>query len=72
MNFTKQRVSLGFANIPRSAISTALGVSKTYAGDVRTGRLLPHPRHWKKLAELVGIFEDQQNSISHVPGRDTL
>jgi hypothetical protein len=41
-------------NIPRSAISTALGVSKTYAGEIRTGRSLPHPRHWLTLAKLVG------------------
>jgi hypothetical protein len=43
------------ANIPRSTISTALGVSKTYAGEIRTGRSLPHPRHWQKLAKVTGV-----------------
>jgi CRISPR-associated endonuclease Cas1 len=45
------------ASIPRSAIGTALGVSKTYAGEIRAGKSLPHPRHWQTLAKLVGISE---------------
>jgi ribosomal protein L37E len=43
------------ANIPRSTISTALGVSKTYASEIRAGKSLPHPRHWQALAQLVGV-----------------
>jgi hypothetical protein len=45
------------SNIPRSAISSTLGVSKTYAGEIRTGRCLPHTRHWQALAKLIGISE---------------
>jgi hypothetical protein len=26
-----------------------------YAKDIRIGKCRPHPRHWVKLAELVGV-----------------
>jgi hypothetical protein len=39
-----------------SAIASALGVSLTYATDIRAGRRRPHPRHWLALAGLVGIW----------------
>jgi CRISPR-associated endonuclease Cas1 len=58
--FYETKIQPLLANIPRSAISNALGVSKTYAGEIRTGKSLPHPRHWQRLAKLVAIFEDQQ------------
>jgi|ERR1700730_10548667 hypothetical protein len=32
-----------------------LGVSEPYAADIRAGRRRPYPRHWRKLAELVGV-----------------
>jgi hypothetical protein len=38
-----------------SAIASALGVSIPYAADIQAGRHLPHPRHWLKLADLVGV-----------------
>jgi hypothetical protein len=38
-----------------SALSSALGVSASYAADIRAGRRRPHPRHWQALAELVSI-----------------
>jgi hypothetical protein len=53
--FYETKIQPLLGNIPRSAISTALGVSKTYASEIRTGKSLPHPRHWQKLAELVGL-----------------
>jgi hypothetical protein len=53
--FYETKIQRLLSNISRSVISAALGVSKTYAGEIRTGKLLPHPRHWKKLAQLVGI-----------------
>jgi CRISPR-associated endonuclease Cas1 len=52
--FYETKIQPLLPNIPRSVISTALGVSKTYAGEIRTGRSLPHPRHWLTLAKLVG------------------
>jgi len=36
-------------------IVTALSVSEPYALRIRSGRLVPHPRHWLKLGKLVGI-----------------
>jgi CRISPR-associated endonuclease Cas1 len=53
--FYETKIQPLLCNIPRSAISAALGVSKTYAGEIRTGRSLPHPRHWQTLASLVGV-----------------
>jgi hypothetical protein len=43
------------ANIRSNAISAALGVSWQYAAHIRRGLRRPHPRHWLKLAELVGV-----------------
>jgi hypothetical protein len=43
------------ARFTRPAIAAALDVSIKYAGDVRAGTRIPHPRHWERLAELVGI-----------------
>jgi len=36
-------------------LAAALGVSTPYAVDIRAGRHRPHPRHWRPLAELVGV-----------------
>ncbi len=38
-----------------SVLSSTLGVSEPYAVDIRAGRRVPHPRHWQRLAGLVGI-----------------
>ena len=43
------------ANLTVPAIRGALGVSKSYATDVRAGKRLPHPRHWHTLAGLAGV-----------------
>jgi hypothetical protein len=40
-------------------VRMALGVSKSYATNIRIGRRLPHPRHWRTLARLVGISNPQ-------------
>ena len=40
-----------------SVIATRLGISIPYAADVRSGRRVPHPRHWQTLAQLVGISQ---------------
>jgi hypothetical protein len=36
-------------------IMNAIGVSWLYASQIRRGMKRPHPRHWAKLAELVGV-----------------
>ena len=38
-----------------AAIAIALNVSIQYAIDIRRCKRIPHPRHWQKLAELIGI-----------------
>ena len=49
------RIQPLLCEIATSAISTKLGVSWMYAKDIRIGKCRPHPRHWVKLAELVGV-----------------
>jgi len=34
-------------------VMEALQISKPYAVDIRSGKRVPHPRHWEKLARLV-------------------
>jgi CRISPR-associated protein Cas1 len=46
-------------NLSCSAIALALGVSLPYAVDIRSGKHLPHPRHWQALGDLVGVKRDQ-------------
>lgn len=46
--------------IPTSATSLALGVSKPYASEVRKGHV-SHPRHRQALAELVGISRESSH-----------
>jgi len=43
------------AAISTSTISSRIGVSRWYAGRIRSGRRRPHPRHWQALAELIGV-----------------
>jgi CRISPR-associated endonuclease Cas1 len=43
------------AEITVPAIATALDISRPYATDVRTGKRVPHPRHWVTLARLAGV-----------------
>jgi hypothetical protein len=43
------------ARISSSAIASAIGVSRCYAGQIRKGRHQPHPRHRQALAVLAGI-----------------
>lgn len=45
------------ANLTVSHIRAALGVSKRDATNIRAGKRLPHPRHWKTLAQLAGVSE---------------
>jgi len=42
----------GLAYVPLGALVTATGLSKTACGAIRSGKKVPHPRHWKALREL--------------------
>jgi CRISPR-associated endonuclease Cas1 len=46
------------AGITVPVISSTLGVSEPYAALIRVGRCLPHPRHWRTLARLAGVWHD--------------
>jgi uncharacterized Zn finger protein (UPF0148 family) len=37
-------------------LSSILSLSQAYAAEIRAGRQLPHPRHWRVLGTLVGIY----------------
>ncbi len=50
------RPRLGSVTI--SAIAAELGVSESYAADIRVGRRRPHPRHWQALALLAGCLSN--------------
>jgi CRISPR-associated endonuclease Cas1 len=43
------------AHVTVSTIMSALNVCASYAADIRRGRRRPHPRHWEKVARLVGV-----------------
>jgi CRISPR-associated endonuclease Cas1 len=43
------------AKAPITAIVSATGLRRSSAAENRRGRRIPHPRHWRKLAELVGV-----------------
>jgi len=51
----REKIRPRLAGVTVPAISSALGVSDPYATDVRSGRRIPHPRHWHTLARLVDI-----------------
>jgi hypothetical protein len=48
----KNQVVPRLKEITCPVIAQALDVTETYAANIRAGRYLPHPRHWKRLFEL--------------------
>jgi CRISPR-associated endonuclease Cas1 len=50
----REKVQPLLARITVPNIATALGVSEPYATDIRAGKRVPHPRHWLRLAQLIG------------------
>jgi len=36
-------------------LMAAMGISKPYAINIRSGKRIPHPRHWELLAKLAGL-----------------
>jgi CRISPR-associated endonuclease Cas1 len=56
-----EKVQPALAAITISILAATLGISESYAADIRVGRHQPHPRHWARLAELVGVSPDLPN-----------
>jgi CRISPR-associated protein Cas1 len=45
----------GLAGVKLTEIMAATGLSKSTASQIRSGRTVPHVRHWPALAELAGL-----------------
>ncbi|MHB8486038.1 MAG: CRISPR-associated endonuclease Cas1 [Candidatus Acidiferrales bacterium] len=56
--FYREKIQPRLATFAVSAVSSALGVSKPYATDIRSGKRVPHPRHWFRLARFVEVAQN--------------
>jgi CRISPR-associated endonuclease Cas1 len=59
-----ERIQPRLMEITVAVIASALRVSEPYASDIRTGRRVPHPRHWQVLVRLVGGLSDGQSRVN--------
>jgi CRISPR-associated protein Cas1 len=50
-----KQIQPALSSVAKSQIRSLLGVSEPYSSDIQAGRRIPHPRHWQRLAELVGV-----------------
>jgi CRISPR-associated protein Cas1 len=50
-----RKIQPRLAEVTVPALRTALGVSKSYATNIRCSKRVPHPRHWQTLARLAGV-----------------
>jgi CRISPR-associated endonuclease Cas1 len=55
----REKIQPRLAELRVPAIKKALVISGPYATDIRAGRRRPHPRHWLRLAQLVGLQGDE-------------
>lgn len=53
--FYSEQIQPRLAAIEVKAISGSLSISIPYASYIRSGRRIPHPRHWLTLAQFVGV-----------------
>jgi CRISPR-associated protein Cas1 len=60
------QVQPALASVAKSRIRPALGVSEPYASGIQAGKRVPHPRHWEKLAELVGVSPNVREASNPV------
>jgi hypothetical protein len=51
----KQEIQPRLKAITLSVLASKLNISIPYALDIRSGRRVPHPRHWQTLGQLAGI-----------------
>ena len=64
----REKIQPKLATVTIRSIMEALQVSKPYAADIRSGKRVPHPRHWETLAKLVDItISDLCYKIPGVP-----
>lgn len=55
--FYRDNIQPKLSQLKSPPIQKAIGVSRPFAVDIRKGRRIPHPRHWVKLAVLVGLLD---------------
>ena len=53
-----KQVQPALASVAKSRIRSALGVSEPYSSAIQAGERVPHPRHWRALARLIGVLPD--------------
>jgi hypothetical protein len=51
----RTKIQPALAGISVPTIARAIDISEPYATDIRAGRRRPHPRHWRALAQMVGV-----------------
>jgi CRISPR-associated endonuclease Cas1 len=54
----RERIQPRLAVVPVRVVAVALSVSLPYASNIRSGKRRPHSRHWRILAQLVGMTSD--------------
>ena len=59
-----QKIQPRLSAVTIATISTTLGVSESYAADIRAGRHRPHPRHWQALAKLAGVRKTDRRDLT--------
>ena len=50
----KTQIQPKLENTSIRTLAKLLSVSNPYATNIRSGKRIPHPRHWMRLANLVG------------------
>ena len=50
----REKIQPLLATVKVRAIMSALGVSRPYAAEIGRKKRVPHPRHWQRLAQMVG------------------
>jgi CRISPR-associated endonuclease Cas1 len=63
--FYREQIQPRLAAVTVATIVSTLAVSVPYATNIRAGRRRPHPRHWLRLARLVGVSMLARGRSSH-------
>jgi len=64
-----EEVQPALATVTISRLASTLGISDSYAADIRAGRHRPHRRHWQTLAQLTGVLNAQPSEFRRLSVR---
>jgi len=67
--FYRDKIQARLVTFTVQAIAFALGISKPYATDIRSGKRVPHRRHWLTLAQLIGCPCSRNRDARNRPSR---